>query len=73
MIVVVEAEDSEPLLHSIESVCNVEGGLAVSLVYHQQEEQGEEAPGNAVVVALRNLTPLGQLRRQPVSACRALP
>ena len=27
-----------------ESVRNVEGVLAVSLVYHQQEEQGEETP-----------------------------
>ncbi|PVJ51775.1 nitrate reductase, partial [Salmonella enterica subsp. enterica serovar Senftenberg] len=26
------------------SVRNVEGVLAVSLVYHQQDEQGEETP-----------------------------
>ena len=39
-----EAEDSETLIQTIESVRNVEGVLAVSLVYHQQEEQGEETP-----------------------------
>ena len=39
-----EAEDSETLIQTIESVRNVEGALAVSLVYHQQEEQGEETP-----------------------------
>ena len=39
LIVVVEAEDSETLIQT-----NVEGVLAVSLVYHQQEEQGEETP-----------------------------
>ena len=44
LIVVVEAEDSETLIQTIESVRNVEGVLAVSLVYHQQEEQGEETP-----------------------------
>ena len=38
LIVVVEAEDSETLIQTIEGV------LAVSLVYHQQEEQGEETP-----------------------------
>ena len=36
LIVVVEAEDSETLIQTIESVRNVEGVLAVSLVYHQQ-------------------------------------
>ncbi|XNM75940.1 chaperone NapD [Escherichia coli] len=47
LIVVVEAEDSETLIQTIvESVRNVEGVLAVSLVYHQQEEQGEETPWN---------------------------
>ena len=44
VIVVVEAEDSETLIQTIESVSKVEGVLAVSLVYHQQEEQGEETP-----------------------------
>ncbi|EJO8637555.1 chaperone NapD [Escherichia coli] len=44
LIVVVEAADSETLIQTIESVRNVEGVLAVSLVYHQQEEQGEETP-----------------------------
>ena len=43
-LMVVEAEDSETLIQTIESVRNVEGVLAVSLVYHQQEEQGEETP-----------------------------
>ncbi|MES0299344.1 chaperone NapD [Citrobacter sedlakii] len=44
LIVVVEAEHSETLMQTIESVRNVAGVLAVSLVYHQQEEQGEETP-----------------------------
>jgi nitrate reductase NapD len=44
LIVVVEAAESDALLNSIESVRNVAGVLAVSLVYHQQDEQGEEAP-----------------------------
>lgn len=44
LIVVVEAADSTTLLETIESVRNVAGVLAVSLVYHQQEEQGEETP-----------------------------
>ncbi|WP_024155771.1 chaperone NapD [Salmonella enterica] len=45
LIVVAEAEQSETLMQTIESVRNVEGVLAVSLVYHQQDEQGEETPG----------------------------
>ncbi|ECG8590470.1 chaperone NapD [Salmonella enterica subsp. salamae] len=44
LIVVVEAEQGEALMQTIESVRNVEGVLAVSLVYHQQDEQGEETP-----------------------------
>ena len=44
LIVVVEAEHSETLMKTIESVRNVAGVLAVSLVYHQQDEQGEETP-----------------------------
>ncbi|WP_260863835.1 chaperone NapD [Citrobacter sp. Marseille-Q6884] len=44
LIVVVEAEQSEMLMKTIESVRNVAGVLAVSLVYHQQDEQGEETP-----------------------------
>ncbi|EAX5088033.1 TPA: chaperone NapD [Salmonella enterica subsp. arizonae serovar 13,22:z4,z23:-] len=44
LIVVVEAEQSESLMQAIESVRNVEGVLAVSLVYNQQDEQGEETP-----------------------------
>ena len=38
LIVVVEAEQSETLMKTIESVRNVAGVLAVSLVYHQQDE-----------------------------------
>lgn len=44
LIVVAEAEHSRTLLDTIESVRNVEGVLAVSLVYHQQDEQGEDTP-----------------------------
>ncbi|MTH46467.1 chaperone NapD [Intestinirhabdus alba] len=44
LIVVAEAEHSETLMQTIESVRNVAGVLAVSLVYHQQDEQGEETP-----------------------------
>ncbi|EJC1231911.1 chaperone NapD [Salmonella enterica] len=44
LIVVAEAEQSETLMQTIESVRHVEGVLAVSLVYHQQDEQGEETP-----------------------------
>lgn len=44
LIVVVEADQGEALMQTIESVRNVEGVLAVSLVYHQQDEQGEETP-----------------------------
>lgn len=43
LVVVVEAAHSKTLLDTIESVRNVAGVLAVSLVYHQQDVQGEEA------------------------------
>jgi len=44
LIVVVEAEHHDTLMQTIESVRNVKDVLAVSLVYHQQDEQGEETP-----------------------------
>ncbi|HAD43044.1 chaperone NapD [Plesiomonas shigelloides] len=44
LVVVVQGSDSAALLDRIESVRNVAGVLAVSLVYHQQDEQGEETP-----------------------------
>lgn len=44
LVVVMQSEDSNALLDRIESARNVAGVLAVSLVYHQQEEQGEETP-----------------------------
>jgi len=44
MILVVEAEQHDRLMQTIESVRNVKDVLAVSLVYHQQDEQGEETP-----------------------------
>ncbi|WP_347115444.1 chaperone NapD [Leclercia sp. S52] len=44
MIVVVESEQHDTLMQTIESVRNVTDVLAVSLVYHQQDEQGEETP-----------------------------
>lgn len=43
LVVVVEAADSPTLLASIESVRQMPGVLAVSLVYHQQEAC-EETP-----------------------------
>ena len=73
LIVVVEAEDSETLIQTIESVRNVEGVLAVSLVYHQQEEQGLDPPETPFVVVLKKQPPWRPRRRLPVSACRALP
>lgn len=42
LIVVMQAEDSDRLFAQIESVRDIPGVLAVSLVYHQQDEQGEE-------------------------------
>ena len=44
LVVVMQSEDSGTLLDRIESVRNVAGVLAVSLVYHQQDEQGEDMP-----------------------------
>ncbi|WP_447722417.1 chaperone NapD [Edwardsiella tarda] len=44
LVVVMQSEDSGTLLDRIESVRNVAGVLAVSLVYHQQDEQGEDTP-----------------------------
>lgn len=44
LIAVIEGESSSVLLETIESARNVAGVLAVSLVYHQQDEQGEDAP-----------------------------
>ncbi|CQR26216.1 assembly protein for periplasmic nitrate reductase [Yersinia enterocolitica] len=39
-----QAARSDVLLNYIESARNLDGVLAVSLVYHQQESQGEEMP-----------------------------
>ncbi|MDN5449627.1 MAG: chaperone NapD [Enterobacterales bacterium] len=44
LVVVKQSEDSNALLDRIESARNVAGVLAVSLVYHQQDEQGEDTP-----------------------------
>ncbi|WP_447872783.1 chaperone NapD [Serratia fonticola] len=44
LAVVMQAARSDALLEKIESVRNLEGVLAVSLVYHQQDEQGEVMP-----------------------------
>ncbi|EKT65087.1 chaperone NapD [Providencia burhodogranariea] len=42
LIVVIESEHSGTLIETMNSVRNVDGVLAVSLVYHQQDEQCEE-------------------------------
>ncbi|ENU1226288.1 MULTISPECIES: chaperone NapD [Providencia] len=42
LIVVVEGQGSRTLLDTIDLVRDIDGVLDVSLVYHQQEEQGEE-------------------------------
>ncbi|AJI95479.1 chaperone NapD [Yersinia ruckeri] len=42
LVVVMQAARSDVLLKQIESARNLQGVLAVSLVYHQQDEQGEE-------------------------------
>lgn len=39
-----QAACSHALLEKIESVRNLDGVLAVSLVYHQQDTQGEVTP-----------------------------
>jgi len=44
LVVVMEAACSAALIERIESARNLAGVLAVSLVYHQQDEQGEETP-----------------------------
>lgn len=44
LVVVMEAANSAALIERIESARNLAGVLAVSLVYHQQDEQGEETP-----------------------------
>lgn len=44
LVVVMEAARSDALLKQIESARNIANVLAVSLVYHQQDEQGEETP-----------------------------
>lgn len=44
LILVLEASCQAELVANIESVRNVAGVLAVSLVYHQQDNQGEETP-----------------------------
>ncbi|MGL5759213.1 chaperone NapD [Plesiomonas sp.] len=44
MVVVMQAAASDVLLANIESARNIQGVLAVSLVYHQQDDQGEEMP-----------------------------
>ncbi len=44
LVVVMQAARSQALLEKIESARNLEGVLAVSLVYHQQDEQGEVMP-----------------------------
>ena len=44
LVVVMQSEDSNALLDRIESARNVAGVLAVSRVYHQQDEQGEDTP-----------------------------
>ena len=44
LVVVMQSEDSNALLDRIESARNVAGVLAGSLVYYQQDEQGEDTP-----------------------------
>lgn len=44
LVVVMQAARSHALLEKIESARNLDGVLAVSLVYHQQDEQGEVTP-----------------------------
>ncbi|WP_435927373.1 chaperone NapD [Dryocola sp. BD613] len=44
LVVVMEAARSDALLTQIESARNIANVLAVSLVYHQQDEEGEETP-----------------------------
>ncbi|WP_159566702.1 chaperone NapD [Budvicia diplopodorum] len=44
LVVVMQAENSDALFAQIESTRDLVGVLAVSLVYHQQDEQGEDTP-----------------------------
>ncbi len=44
LIVVMQADNSDVLFAQIESTRDLAGVLAVSLVYHQQDEQGEDTP-----------------------------
>lgn len=44
LIVVMQADNSDVLYANIESIRDIKGVLAVSLVYHQQDEQVEETP-----------------------------
>ncbi|MBK5074456.1 chaperone NapD [Budviciaceae bacterium CWB-B4] len=44
LIVVMQADNSDVLFAQIESARDIAGVLAVSLVYHQQDEQGEDTP-----------------------------
>ncbi|MGO2367632.1 chaperone NapD [Serratia grimesii] len=44
LVVIMQAACSHALLEKIESVRNLDGVLAVSLVYHQQDTQGEVTP-----------------------------
>ncbi len=44
LVVVMQAACSDRLYAQIESARNLPGVLAVSLVYHQQDDQGEETP-----------------------------
>lgn len=41
-VVLLEADDASVLYQKMESIQDIEGVLAVSLVYHQQEEQPED-------------------------------
>jgi len=42
LVVVMQGEDSDILYKRIESTREIPGVLAVSLVYHQQDDEGEE-------------------------------
>lgn len=42
LVVVMQAEGDDLLYKRIESVRDIPGVLAVSLVYHQQDDEGEE-------------------------------
>ncbi|MDR0806508.1 MAG: chaperone NapD [Enterobacteriaceae bacterium] len=44
LVVVMQANNSDELFAQIESTRDMAGVLAVSLVYHQQDEQGEDMP-----------------------------